>query len=153
MTEEDYEIPNDDSFAESSSSSKEFGREKPRRLEDDLADYLIRLDFSRIESLEDNRVKKTQKHEEDSNTLDPKEETEVFVANVLEELKLRTASAASDRRTNFIIEKMCVFANLSQLIEIIQRSAPYILFLARNRYSSHVLQVMEDVLSLFLLDF
>ena len=106
----------------SSSFGKGVDFEKPRRLEEETADYLCQLE-SQLAEIEDD------------------ESTEIIVNNVLEEIKLRTASAASDRRTNYIIEKLCYAANIAQLLEILRRCTPYALFLVQNRYSSHVLQV------------
>ena len=66
---------------------------------------------------------------------------EVLVGNVLSEVKHRAASAASDRRTNTTIEKLVLVSTLPQLLEIIAGFTPYAVFLARNRCSSHILQV------------
>lgn len=69
---------------------------------------------------------------------------EVLVGNVLSEVKHRAASAASDRRTNTTIEKLVLVSTLPQLLEIIAGFTPYAVFLARNRYSSHILQVRSS---------
>lgn len=100
------------------------GEHKPRRLEEDTIKYLTQLDIQL--SAED---------------LDA-ESREVLVENVLSEIKQRTASAACDRRTNMIIEKLCYAASLPHLIEIIDRCTPYAVFLARNRHSSHIVQAI-----------
>jgi hypothetical protein len=97
---------------------------KPRRLDDDTVTYLTQLDIQ----LSDEEL--------DAET------REILVENVLSEIKLRTASAACDRRTNMIIEKLCYAASLPHLIEIINRCTPYAVFLARNRHSSHILQAI-----------
>ena len=80
-----------------SSSQKSVDVEKPRRLEEETAIYLSGLE----PQLED---------------ADNNDNIEILIDNVLDEIKQRTASAASDRRTNFIIEKICNFANLGQLM-------------------------------------
>ena len=98
--------------------------QKPRRLDDDTVTYLTQLDV--------------QLSSEDFND----EDKEILVENVLSEIKQRTASAACDRRTNMIIEKICYAASLPHLIEIINRCTPYAVFLARNRHSSHILQAI-----------
>ena len=98
--------------------------QKPRRLDDDTVTYLTQLDV--------------QLSSEDLDA----EGREILVENVLSEIKLRTASAACDRRTNSIIEKLCYAASLPHLIEIINRCTPYAVFLARNRHSSHILQAI-----------
>lgn len=81
------------------------------------------------------------------------EEKSILVANVLNEIKLRTASAACDRRTNYLMEKLCFASNLENLVEILQRFSTYAVFLARNRYSSHVLQVIIMMLLMIWSDF
>ena len=98
--------------------------QKPRRLDDDTVTYLTQLD--------------AQLSSEDLDN----EDKEILVENVLSEIKQRTASAACDRRTNMIIEKICYAASLPHLIEIINRCKPYAVFLARNRHSSHILQAI-----------
>ncbi len=69
------------------------------------------------------------------------EGVENLVNNVLDEIKTRAASLASDRRTSLIIENLVLRSNLEQVLEFSQRLSPYSTFLAQNRYSSHVLQV------------
>lgn len=99
--------------------------DKPRRLEDndEVVVYLSALD-----------------EQISAQGLDPSE-AEILVENVLSEIKNRTASAASDRRTNLVIEKIVFQASLPQLLIIMQRFVQYIIFLSRNRYSSHIIQV------------
>lgn len=97
--------------------------EKPRRLEEETATYLIQLE-GQFDDLDNDN-------------------SEILVNNVLDEIKQRTASAASDRRTNYIIEKLCLASNIVQLVEIMQRCLPYSIFLTQNRYSSHIIQVKE----------
>lgn len=101
----------------------------PRRLEadDEIVQYLITLD--------------KQLSEKGLDDSDP-EVTETLVNNVLSEIKTRCASLASDRRTSLVIEKLVLFSTLPQLLDFCRRMSPYALFLARNRYSSHVLQVI-----------
>ena len=99
-------------------------QDKPRKLEDDIAEYLIKIEAQFSSLLENN-------DEEKYNLID----------NVLIELSNRFASASCDKRTNFLIEKLCNEANLKQLLEMIQKVTPYSVFLSRNRYSSHILQV------------
>jgi hypothetical protein len=100
------------------------GSNKPRRLEDDTVTYLTQLDVQlSAEGLEE-------------------ADKDILVENVLSEIKQRTASAACDRRTNYIIEKLCYSASLPNLMEIVKRVSPYAVFLARNRHASHVLQAI-----------
>lgn len=97
--------------------------DKPRRLEEDTTNYLCQIEL-RFNDKIDN------------------EEKLILIENVLSEIKTRTASATCDRRTNFLMEKICYAANLPNLLEITRRCSPYGVFLARNRYSSHVLQAI-----------
>jgi hypothetical protein len=96
--------------------------DKPRRLEEDTTNYLRQIETQFTDKLDN-------------------EEKAILVENVLSEIKTRTASATCDRNTNFLMEKICYAANLPNLLEITKRCSAYGVFLARNRYSSHVLQV------------
>ncbi len=95
---------------------------KPRRLEEETMHYLLQLD-PQLDSTDEAEV-------------------EILVENVLDEIKNRSASAACDRYVNSVIEKICLSASFKHIIELIQRFTQYSLFLARNRHSSHVLQVL-----------
>ena len=105
-----------------------FSSNNPRRLDasDESVEYLLNLNLQ----LKENAI----------DFSDP-EAVETLVGNVLSEIKSRCASLASDRRTSFIVEKLVLLANLPQLLEFCEKFNTYELFLARNRYSSHVLQV------------
>lgn len=100
----------------------------PRRLEadDETVKYLLTLNDQLTSSGID---------ESDTDAV------EALVNNVLEEIKSRAASLASDRRTSLVIEKLILIANLSQIVEFSKRFLTYSVFLSCNRYSSHVLQV------------
>lgn len=102
--------------------------DKPRRLEEETANYLCQIETQFTDKLDN-------------------EEKHILVENVLSEIKTRTASATCDRRTNFLMEKICYAANLQSLLEITKRCSPYSVFLARNRYSSHVLQVLLSLIT------
>ena len=102
---------------------------KPRRLDEETSNYLTQL--------------ATQLSSQNSDDID----NEILVENVLNEIKSRTASAASDRRTHEIMEKLCYCCDLKQLLEIFHRLSPYANFLAENRYSAHVIQVNINLLS------
>ena len=73
---------------------------KPRRLEDDVAEYLNHIENDWIGMTESRS---------DS-------EMELMVTNVLDEVKYRLASAACDRRTHPIVEKLAYVASMSNLI-------------------------------------
>jgi hypothetical protein len=102
------------------------GQIKPRRLEDDTAEYLMKIEM---------QLSKDSILDEDDKIN--------LIENVLSEVSQRTASASCDRRTNFLIEKLCSTASVKNLVEIIKSFIPYAIFLARNRYSSHILQVTQ----------
>jgi hypothetical protein len=103
---------------------------KPKRLDESIVSYLISLEANLsgtdIDSLE------------------------AIVTNVLLELKNCTASAACDRRTNSIVEKICLTCNIDNIIELFTRFTDYSVFLARNRHSSHVLQSLMSRLCFLL---
>lgn len=106
----------------------------PRRLEldDEIIQYLQTLD---------GQISKNGIEESD------KESVEILVNNVLSEIKNRCGSLASDRKTSLIIEKLVLLSYVPQLIEFCRKLSPYVLFLAKNRYSSHVLQVNDRMLA------
>lgn len=112
------------SFTASNNQETDDGQIKPRRLEDDTAEYLMKIEM---------QLSKDSMLDED--------EKSNLIENVLSEVSQRTASASCDRRTNFLIEKLCSTASVKNLVEIIKSFIPYAIFLARNRYSSHILQV------------
>lgn len=95
----------------------------PKRLDEETVAYLLQIESEWDGSKEE-------------------EEVIVLVENVLDEIKTKTASAACDRHTHAIIEKICQSAPLSNLVEVFERFAPYAVFLARNRHSSHVMQTV-----------
>lgn len=97
--------------------------EKPRRLDEETADYLKQVESQWKGDMTE-------------------EDREILIANVLTEIKTRTASALSDRNTNIFLEKICTECSLKYLVDVINRCIPYAVFLARDRYGSHVLQVI-----------
>lgn len=101
---------------------------KPRRLDQGTIQYLKQIG-GELDSLSQGLIT-------DSET------GQILVENVLEELKNRTASAACDRTVNSIVEKLCLAASFGGVLELLCRFTPYALFLARNRHSSHILQVL-----------
>jgi hypothetical protein len=104
--------------------------EKPRRLEEETAQYLLQLDeqFTQQSSLAPS---------------DEKEEMmNILINNVLDEIKTRLASTICDRRTNYLLERICFNSNIQQLMEILNKCQPYGIFLAQNRYGSHVIQAI-----------
>ena len=104
---------------------------KPRKLDDTVANYILQIE-ERLNELNDGKG---------DNEGDLDESRNILVENVLIELKTKTASALCDRRTNYFMEKICMIADVNGLLEILSRCVTYTIFLVRNRYSSHVLQV------------
>lgn len=111
--------------------------EKPRKLEDETATFLLEIEneFDALTASNDWESRK------------------VLVENVLNEIENRSASAACDRRTNVILEKLCAEAPIKLLISLTKNWTPYAAFLARNRFASHVLQVCFCISSLCLIIF
>jgi hypothetical protein len=101
--------------------------DKPRRLEPATSAYLVQIEADLDAATS-------------SPNTDPAD-IEVLVENVLEEIRVRTASAACDRVANAVVEKLCLAAPLRLILVVFERIAPYAVFLALNRHSSHVLQV------------
>jgi hypothetical protein len=99
-------------------------QDKPRRLEDETAQYLSEID-TQFNAL----------------SRDDEDARDVLVNNVLTEIQARTASAACDRRTNYLIEQLVAHADASLSLLLLQKWTPYAVFLARNRFASHVVQV------------
>ena len=95
----------------------------PKRLEEDTANYLLSIEANWDDSKDE-------------------EEINILIENVLEEIKTRTASAACDRRTHPLIEKICCVSSLTNVLILLERFSPYALFLSRNRHSSHILQTV-----------
>jgi len=102
-------------------------KSRPQRLDETTASYLTALETQLVASAGEGM---------------DESEREVLVENVLSELQHSTASAACDRRTNILMEKLCYASSLPQLLDIMTRFTMYGVFLARNRHSSHVLQAM-----------
>lgn len=48
----------------------------------------------------------------------------------------------ADRSTNIVLEKLLLLANPTRLRQVFSECLPYVVFLSRNRYSSHVFQVL-----------
>ncbi|CAM9791011.1 unnamed protein product, partial [Ectocarpus sp. 6 AP-2014] len=70
---------------------------------------------------------------------------EQLIDNILEELKHQTASIMEDRQGSVVAEKMARRLSPLQLRTMLSRCRGYMLSLANNRYSSHVLQTLLSV--------
>ena len=107
--------------------------EKPRRLEEETVNYL-----KQIEEQWDQLGSNSSSIEDDNDIEDTKT---ILIENVFTELQSRMASALSERNTNFLMEKLCFASNFSNILNVLDKCCKYSIFLVRNRYSSHVLQV------------
>lgn len=67
---------------------------------------------------------------------------EQMLDNVLEEIKHQTASIMEDRKCSVVAEKIARRLTPLQLRVVLSRCRGYMLSLANNRYSSHVLQTL-----------
>lgn len=70
---------------------------------------------------------------------------EQMMDNILEELKHQTASIMEDRQGSVVAEKIARRLTPVQLRTMLSRCRGYMLSLANNRYSSHVLQTLLSV--------
>ena len=100
---------------------------KPRRVEPDLLSY-----FREVETLLDNPV------EDVDETL--------LIQNIYDEMKHNEASLASDKRGSEVLEKIVKKSTSFQLRTLLNGFCDYHAFLATNRYSSHVLQLVLRLL-------
>lgn len=78
----------------------------------------------------------------DGNEEDDNVDREQMLDNVLEELKHQTASIMEDRKGSVIAEKIARRLTPLQLRIVLSRCRGYMISLATNRYSSHVLQTL-----------
>lgn len=108
---------------------------KPRKMAETNVTYIIQL-ATQLATTTNASNTDAGDAEED------REDREVLVQNVLAELAQCTASAACDKRTNDVIEKLAYIASLPQLLELMRRFTPYTVFLARQRHASHVYQAI-----------
>eukprot|EP01033_Poteriospumella_lacustris_P008278 gene8278-5969_t len=111
------------------------GHEKPRKLEDDSAVYLAQMDV-----------------EFDKLPVDDIDGRSILAENVLRDVEHRLASASCDRRTNFIVEKFITDGSIEVLIDCMKRCKDYVVFLARNRFASHIVQSLLARLTYLLKD-
>ena len=112
---------------------------KPRRLAETNVTYIVQLATQLATS---SSSSSSRGAEQAGETEEEREDREVMVRNVLAELAQCTASAACDKRTSDVIERLAYMSTLPQLCELMQRFAPYAIFLARQRHSSHVYQAI-----------
>lgn len=120
--------------------------EKPRRLEEDTIQYLLQFDEQFTEQLQQvssyNITSSLSSLSADDPPSDsPLDIIAIMINNVLDEIKYRLASTICEKSTNYLLERICSYANISQLVDIMNKCQTYIIFLSQNRYGSHVIQV------------
>lgn len=121
---------------QSTKYSSKITYEKPRRLEEETAQYLLQVDEQFTTTQQQLQAPSSSSSSEEREEL-----MNILINNVLDEIKARIASAICDRRTNYLLERICFHSQTHQLIEIMKKCQPYGIFLAQNRYGSHVMQV------------
>lgn len=65
---------------------------------------------------------------------------EALITNMFNEIRLREASLATNRKCSVLIELALRRAPLDTVIGVVDRSLPYLCFMAVDRYASHVAQ-------------
>ena len=117
---------------------------KPTKPENDTVTYLRQIEglldeFVRVEIEGKNTGTKitVTDGEEGQNT---GEEKTILINNVFEEITKQEAALSTDKMSSGIIEKVLFHASDEQLVTFAAGLQGYFLFLASNRYSSHVLQ-------------
>ncbi|CAN0306118.1 unnamed protein product, partial [Ectocarpus sp. 8 AP-2014] len=113
----------------------------PRRAAKEIISYL-----SQVETVIDQYAQDDHSYggaDDDDDDVDVGREQ--LMDNILEELKHQTASIMEDRQGSVVAEKMARRLSPLQLRTMLSRCRGYMLSLANNRYSSHVLQTLLSV--------
>lgn len=114
----------------------------PRRAAKETISYLSQIEPVLDQFDEDTRGYERSGGEDGDDDEDDDVGREQMLDNVLEELKHQTASIMEDRKGSVVAEKIARRLTPSQLRVVLSRCSGYILSLANNRYSSHVLQTL-----------
>ncbi|CAN0036477.1 unnamed protein product [Scytosiphon promiscuus] len=112
----------------------------PRRAAKEIISYLSQVETVIEQYAQDEHSYETGGDEEDDDV-----GREQMMDNILEELKHQTASIMEDRQGSVVAEKMARRLTPLQLRTMLSRCRGYMLSLANNRYSSHVLQTLLSV--------
>lgn len=113
----------------------------PRRAAKEVISYLSQVETVIDQYAEDDHSYETGGDDEDADEVG----REQMMDNILEELKHQTASIMEDRQGSVVAEKMARRLTPLQLRIMLGRCRGYMLSLANNRYSSHVLQTLLSV--------
>lgn len=114
----------------------------PRRAAKEIISYL-----SQVEPVIDQYAQDDHSYGGGGDDDDENEDVgrEQMMDNILEELKHQTASIMEDRQGSVVAEKIVRRLTPFQLRTMLGRCRGYMLSLANNRYSSHVLQTLLSV--------
>lgn len=112
----------------------------PRRAAKEIISYL-----SQVETVIDQYAQDDHSYGGADDDEDDDVGREQLMDNILEELKHQTASIMEDRQGSVVAEKMARRLSPLQLRTMLSRCRGYMLSLANNRYSSHVLQTLLSV--------
>ncbi|CAM9839362.1 unnamed protein product, partial [Hapterophycus canaliculatus] len=112
----------------------------PRRAAKEIISYLSQVETVIEQYAQDDHSYETGGEDEDEDV-----GREQMMDNILEELKHQTASIMEDRQGSVVAEKMARRLTPLQLRIMLGRCRGYMLSLANNRYSSHVLQTLLSV--------
>lgn len=115
----------------------------PRRAAKEIISYL-----SQVEPVIDQYAQDDHSYEGGGGDDEDEDEDvgrEQMMDNILEELKHQTASIMEDRQGSVVAEKIVRRLTPLQLRTMLGRCRGYMLSLANNRYSSHVLQTLLSV--------
>lgn len=112
----------------------------PRRAAKETISYL-----SQVEPVIDKFAQDDHSYEGGDEEEDEDVGREQMMDNILEELKHQTASIMEDRQGSVVAEKIVRRLTPLQLRVMLSRCGGYMLSLANNRYSSHVLQTLLSV--------
>ncbi|CAM9959321.1 unnamed protein product, partial [Phaeothamnion confervicola] len=106
---------------------------RPRRPEKGIISYL-----TQIEPVVDAKSNDTREADKDDDDVGHGQ----VLDNVLDELRFQTASVMQEKNGSVVVEKLARQLAPRQLRRMLSRCRGYMLSLATNRYSSHVLQTL-----------
>ena len=131
---------------------------KPAKPETDTVTYLRQIeglldDFIRKEGVNvqgaGTNTNAIEGGDDDSGDEDVGDDKMILVNNVFEEIAKQEAALSTDKMSSSIIEKVLKHGSDKQLVQFGLGLRGYFLFLASNRYSSHVIQTFLSVFERF----
>lgn len=111
----------------------------PRRPAKETISYLTQIEPV-LDQFDEGDAQQLHRDDDDNDSDDVGREQ--MLDNVLEEIKHQTASIMEDRKGSVVAEKIAKRLTPLQLRVVLSRCRGYMLSLANNRYSSHVLQTL-----------